>query len=224
MTKAIGYIRVSTEGQASEGVSLDAQSAKIRAYCDLNDLELVEIICDAGKSAKNTERDGLQQCLTMLSNNEASALIVYKLDRLSRKVLDALNLISEIESYGASLHSIVEKLDTQSALGKFFVNMTAALSQLERDQVSERTIMAMAHKKELGQHCGSPAYGFEMVEKKLVKVASECQAIALIQAMKLEGATLQQIADELNAQGITTKRGNQWQPIQVSRVLSREAS
>ena len=137
--KAIGYIRVSTEGQATEGVSLDAQASKIRAYCELNDFELVEIICDAGKSAKNTDRDGLQQCLTMLSNNEASALVVYKLDRLSRKVLDALNLISEIESHGASLHSIVEKLDTQSALGKFFVNMTAALSQLERDQVSERT-------------------------------------------------------------------------------------
>ena len=221
MTKAIGYIRVSTEGQATEGVSLDAQSAKIRAYCELNDLELVEIVCDAGKSAKSTDRDGLQQCLTMLSNNEASALVVYKLDRLSRKVLDALNLISEIESHGASLHSIVEKLDTQSALGKFFVNMTAALSQLERDQVSERTIMAMAHKKEQGQHCGSPAFGFEMVEKKLVKVAKEHEAIALIQAMKADGANLQAIADELNNQGITTKRGCQWQPMQVSRVLAR---
>ncbi len=218
MTKAIGYIRVSTEGQATEGVSLDAQSAKIRAYCELNDLELVEIICDAGKSI---DRDGLQQCLTMLSNNEASALVVYKLDRLSRKVLDALNLISEIESHGASLHSIVEKLDTQSALGKFFVNMTAALSQLERDQVSERTVMAMAHKKEQGQHCGSPAYGFTMVDKKLVKVAKEHEAIALIQAMKADGANLQAIADELNNQGITTKRGYQWQPMQVSRVLAR---
>ena len=89
LTKAIGYVRVSTEGQATEGVSLDAQASKIRAYCELNDFELVEIICDAGKSAKNTDRDGLQQCLTMLSNNEASAFVVYKLDRLSRKVLDA---------------------------------------------------------------------------------------------------------------------------------------
>ena len=222
MTKAIGYIRVSTEGQVLEGVSLDAQKAKIEAYCNLNDLELVEIICDAGKSAKNTDRDGLKQCLTMLNNGEASALIIYKFDRLSRKVLDALNLISEIESYGASLHSIVEKLDTQSALGKFFVNMTASLSQLERDQVSERTIMAMAHKKEMGQHCGSPAYGFEMVDKKLVKVASEHLAIALIHAMKIEGSTLQQIADELNTQGINTKRGAKWQPMQVSRVVNRE--
>jgi len=118
MTKAIGYIRVSTEMQVNEGVSLDAQTAKIRAYCELNDLELVEIICDAGKSAKNTERDGLQKCLSMIASGEAQAIVVYKLDRLSRKVLDTLNLISEIESHGASLHSISEKLDTSSALGK----------------------------------------------------------------------------------------------------------
>ena len=81
--------------------------------------------------------------------------------------------------------------------------------------------MAMAHKKEQGQHCGSPAYGFTMVEKKLVKVAKEHEAIALIQQMKADGANLQAIADELNNQGITTKRGAQWQPMQVSRVLAR---
>ena len=221
MTKAIGYIRVSTEMQVNEGVSLDAQTAKIKAYCELNDLELVEIVCDAGKSAKTTNRDGLQKCLAAIASGEAGALVVYKLDRLSRKVLDTLNLISEIESHGASLHSISEKLDTSSALGKFFVNMTAALAQLERDQISERVTMAMAHKKEQGQHCGSPAFGFEMVEKKLVKVAKEHEAIALIQQMKADGANLQAIANELNNRGITTKRGAKWQPMQVSRVLAR---
>ena len=92
-------------------MSLDAQSAKIRAYCELNDLELVDIICDAGKSAKSTDREGLQQCLTMLSNGEASALVVYKLDRLSRKVLDALNLISD---FGLSRHT-----DTPFPLKKY---------------------------------------------------------------------------------------------------------
>jgi site-specific DNA recombinase len=109
-TRAIGYIRVSTDGQAIDGVSLDAQSEKISAYANLNDFDLLDIFCDAGKSGKNTDRDGLQQSLSFLDKGEASALIVYKLDRLSRSVLDALNLISTIESFGASLHSIVEKL------------------------------------------------------------------------------------------------------------------
>jgi len=209
--------------QVNEGVSLDAQSAKIRAYCELNDLELVEIVCDAGKSAKSTNRDGLQKCLAMIASGEAGAIVVYKLDRLSRKVLDTLNLISEIESYGASLHSIVEKLDTQSALGKFFVNMTAALAQLERDQVSERVTMAMAHKKSEGQHCGAAPFGFEMVDKELVKVESQFEAIAIIREMRASGAALRTIADRLNGAGVPTQRGGKWQASTINQIIKREA-
>jgi DNA invertase Pin-like site-specific DNA recombinase len=224
MTKAIGYIRVSTEMQVNEGVSLDAQSAKIRAYCELNDLELIEIVCDAGKSAKTTNRDGLQKCLSMIASGEAGALVVYKLDRLSRKVLDTLNLISEIESHGASLHSISEKLDTSSALGKFFVNMTAALAQLERDQISERVTMAMAHKKDEGQHCGAAPFGFEMVDKELQRVESQHNAIAIITEMRANGAALRTIADHLNGEGIPTQRGGNWQASTINNILKREAA
>ena len=223
MTKAIGYIRVSTEMQVNEGVSLDAQTAKIRAYCELNDLELIEIVCDAGKSAKTTNRDGLQKCLAAIASGEAGALVVYKLDRLSRKVLDTLNLISEIESHGASLHSISEKLDTSSALGKFFVNMTAALAQLESNQISERVTMAMAYKKDEGQHCGRAAYGFEMVDKELVKVESQFEAIAIIREMRASGAALRAIADRLNGEGIPTQRGGKWQASTINQIIKREA-
>lgn len=224
MTKAIGYIRVSTEMQVNEGVSLDAQTAKIRAYCELNDLELIEIVCDAGKSAKTTNRDGLQKCLSMIATGEASAIVVYKLDRLSRKVLDTLNLISEIENHGASLHSISEKLDTSSALGKFFVNMTAALAQLERDQISERVTMAMAHKKDEGQHCGAAPFGFEMVNKELQRVESQHNAIAIIRDMRNKGAALRAIADHLNGEGIPTQRGGKWQASTINQIVKREAA
>jgi DNA invertase Pin-like site-specific DNA recombinase len=210
--------------QVNEGVSLDAQSAKIRAYCELNDLELIEIVCDAGKSAKTTNRDGLQKCLSMIASGEAGALVVYKLDRLSRKVLDTLNLISEIESHGASLHSISEKLDTSSALGKFFVNMTAALAQLERDQISERVTMAMAHKKDEGQHCGAAPFGFEMVDKELQRVESQHNAIAIITEMRANGAALRTIADHLNGEGIPTQRGGNWQASTINNILKREAA
>jgi DNA invertase Pin-like site-specific DNA recombinase len=210
--------------QVNEGVSLDAQTAKIRAYCELNDLELVEIVCDAGKSAKTTNRDGLQKCLAAIASGEASAIVVYKLDRLSRKVLDTLNLISEIESYGASLHSISEKLDTSSALGKFFVNMTAALAQLERDQISERVTMAMAHKKDEGQHCGAAPFGFEMVDKELQRVESQHNAIAIITEMRANGAALRTIADHLNGEGIPTQRGGNWQASTINNILKREAA
>ncbi|MFM7888158.1 MAG: recombinase family protein [Pseudanabaena sp.] len=224
MTKAIGYIRVSTEMQVNEGVSLDAQSAKIRAYCELNDLELIEIVCDAGKSAKTTNRDGLQKCLAAIASGEANAIVVYKLDRLSRKVLDTLNLISEIESHGASLHSISEKLDTSSALGKFFVNMTAALAQLERDQISERVIMTMSYAKEKGRHCGAAPFGFEMVNKELQRVESQHNAIAIITEMRAKGAALRTIADHLNGESIPTQRGGKWQASTINQIIKREAA
>jgi site-specific DNA recombinase len=218
-TRAIGYLRFNTGSQSINKVSLNFQSDKIWAYANLNNFELVDIFCDSCKSG-NTERDGLKHTLSMLDTSDASALIVYKLDRLSCSALEVLNLIAEIDSYGASLHSIFEELDTQSALGKYFVNMTASLPQLERTPVSERTILAMSSKKKQGQHCGSPAYGYQMVNKKLIPHPIESNVVSLINTMKADGATLKMIADELNKQGISTKRNSKWQPTQVSRVLA----
>ena len=90
MKRAIGYVRVSTTEQALEGISLDNQKAKIKGYCDLNDLELVTIIEDAGKSGKNLSRDGIETILYKIKRKEIDAIVVYKLDRLSRKVIDTL--------------------------------------------------------------------------------------------------------------------------------------
>jgi DNA invertase Pin-like site-specific DNA recombinase len=120
-TNAVGYIRVSTEGQAIDGVSLDQQEAKIRGYCTLNEIELVSICSDAGLSAKRADnRPELQQALAMIDNGQADALVVYKLDRLARCTIDALEIAQTLDKRGASLHSITEKLDTRSAMGKFF--------------------------------------------------------------------------------------------------------
>ncbi len=221
-TRAIGYIRLYSDERAIERISFDAQADKIWAYANLNGFELVDIFYD-DRSGNDTECDGLKQSLSMLDIGVVSALIVYKLDCLSSNVLNVLDLISEIESYRASLHSIVEKLDTQSDLGQFFVSISATLNQLESSRVSERTILAMASKKKQGQHCGSPAYGYQMVDKKLLPHPSESHVVALIDTMKADGATLQMIADELNKQGISTKRNSKWQPTQVSRVLASKS-
>ena len=87
-TKAIGYIRVSTDRQADHGVSLEAQKAKLTAYAALYDLELVEVIVDPGASAKTLKRPGLQRALQLLRQGQATALLVAKLDRLTRSVKD----------------------------------------------------------------------------------------------------------------------------------------
>ena len=106
MKKAIGYIRVSTSEQAMEGVSLDNQKAKIQSYCEFNDLELIEIIEDAGKSGKDLKREGIQVLLGRIRDKSVDAVVVYKLDRLSRKVIDTITLIETFEKSGITFHSL----------------------------------------------------------------------------------------------------------------------
>ncbi|NOQ19220.1 MAG: hypothetical protein GQ571_04530 [Desulfobacterales bacterium] len=103
MKKAIGYVRVSTDDQAKEGVSLENQEAKIRSYCDLKDLELLEIIEDAGISAKNLRRPGAQKVIEMAQKKMVDAVVVYKLDRMFRSTVDALDTNNEPKIRGIGL-------------------------------------------------------------------------------------------------------------------------
>jgi site-specific DNA recombinase len=144
--KTIGYIRVSTDEQAREGISLDNQRAKIGAYCKLHGLELAGIIEDEGKSAKDLNREGMKAIIGLIQKRGFEAVVVYKLDRLSRKVLDTLTLIELMEKQGVAFHSISEKIDTRTAMGRFFLNIMASLAQMERDLISERTRDALRHK------------------------------------------------------------------------------
>ncbi len=154
MIKAIGYIRVSTDEQAKEGVSLENQEAKIRAYCDLKDLKLLEIVEDGGVSAKNLRRPGAQKVIEMACNKMVDAIAVYKLDRMFRSTVDALETTKQFDKWGVSFHSISENLDTKSAMGKFFFTLTAALAEMEREIIGERTKDVLQRKKANGEVYG----------------------------------------------------------------------
>lgn len=223
MVRAVGYIRVSTEEQASSGVSLDAQKAKLEAYAALYDIELVGIEIDAGVSAKTLNRPGLQSALARLDSGEAGALIVVKLDRLTRRVADLDTLIENYFGAKFTLMSVSEQIDTSSAAGRLVLNVLTSVAQWERETTSERTKTALSHKKAQGQHVGSAGFGYKVIDKKLQKVTQEYQTIAVIQQMKKAGLTLQAIADHLNANGYQTQRGGKWYPMTISNVLKREA-
>jgi DNA invertase Pin-like site-specific DNA recombinase len=219
VNKAIGYIRVSTAKQANEGISLEAQAAKIRAYCELNDLELLTIIEDAGKTGTNMTRAGIQEAMQMLQAGQADALVVYKLDRLSRKTADTLSAIEAIEQAGAAFHSITEKVDAKSDLGKFFLTTTAAFAEMESNAISTRTKEALSYKKSQGQHLGGVPFGYRLNGQVLDFSPQETAIIARVVTLRNAGQTLQQIADVLNAEGIATKRGGRWYPTTVKNVL-----
>ena len=223
MTKAIGYVRVSTQEQATHGYSLDAQIDKIKGYANLYDIELIDIVIDAGVSAKSLNREGLQNVLQALDSGKADAVIIFKLDRLTRSVTDWNTLIADYFTHKALL-SVSDQIDTRTAAGRLCLNVLMSVAQWEREAIGERTSTALRQKQSQGQHVGSPAYGYEMLDKQLVKVASEYEAIALVKELKANGATLQQIADELNTQGIKTKRGGQWYPTTIKNLLSREVA
>lgn len=223
MVRAVGYIRVSTEEQASSGVSLDAQRAKLEAYCQLYDIELIGIEVDAGVSAKTLERTGLQAALALLEAGEADALVVVKLDRLTRRVADLDILIERYFGSRFTLMSVGEQIDTSTAAGRLVLNVLTSVAQWERETTSERTKTALAHKKQKGEHCGRPAYGFQITEKKLAK-AQEYETVKLINSMRVSGHTFQAIADHLNKEGVVTQRGGVWHPMTVRNIIKREVA
>ncbi len=195
--KAVGYIRVSTKDQVKEGISLDAQKAKIEAYAAINDLELLEIIRDEGASGKDLEREGMAKLLDLVGSGKVEAVIVYKLDRLSRRTLDTLSLIESLESKGIAFHSISEKVDTKSATGKFFLTIISAVAQMERDMIAERTKDALAHKKKKGEWSGRIPFGFRIKDNRLVEDLEQIKVIQKAKRLRRSGKSLREISRAL---------------------------
>lgn len=225
MKAAVGYIRVSTQEQAQGGVSLEMQIAKIRAYCDLNDMALVGIYGDPGISGKSIKaRPGIQAVLHMVKTKRVSAVVVYKLDRIARNTVECLDIAKRMDKGGVALHSITERLDTQSALGRFFFTMTASLAEMERALISERTMAALAQKRTKGEKTGGDVpYGYQVVAGKLIPNAAEQHMIARIKDLRGSGYSYQRIADALTAEGIFTRKGTKFQATQITRILKRAA-
>jgi len=224
-TKTIAYLRVSTDKQADHGVSLDAQRAKVEAYASLYDLELVEVIVDAGVSAKTLNRPGLSRALEMLASGEAGALLVAKLDRLTRSVRDLDTLIHK-HLANVALLSVSEQIDTRSATGRMILNVIASISQWEREVIGERTKEAIAVKQAKGEKIGgSMPYGYILASdgKTLVQGGPESEGLDVFrELMARPDLSLRGIARELTARGVKP-RGKAWYASGVSNIIRAES-
>jgi site-specific DNA recombinase len=220
--QAVGYIRVSTADQAADGVSLDAQRARIEAYCLANGLTLRAVHVDAGLSGKRADnRPGLQAALADVCEC-SGVLVVYSLSRMARSTADTIAISQQLQAAGADLASLTEKLDTTSAAGRVLFTLIAAFAQFERDLCSERTITALQHKKSQGQRVGTVPFGFDLSADgvTLTPNAAQQAIITTIRELRAAGATLQGIADYLQSQGILTAKGSsKWQPKTIDRIL-----
>jgi site-specific DNA recombinase len=231
-TRVVGYVRVSTEGQADGGVSLDAQRAKLSAYCIALDLDLVGIEEDAGLSAKTLDRPALNRALDALRAGRADALLICKLDRLTRSVRDLGDLVDTYFASGKwALLSVADSIDTRSAAGRLVLNVLASVAQWEREATAERTRDALAHLRANGVKLGGAALGWEHTEdtdaagrKVIAVVAREAAAVARILELRAARTALRTIVATMNTEGHATKTGSRWHLTTVTRVIERAAA
>ena len=224
--KAIGYIRVSTEEQATSGSSLAAQQSAIRAYCVMRGIDLVSIVQDAGISAtvRLADRPGGHYLTETLGASAVHAVVATKLDRLWRRVADCSECVRQWDSAGVSLHLLDlggQAVDTSSAMGRFFVSLMSAVAELERDQLSERITSVLAHKRSKGERwCKNAPYGSQWSsEGHIEPCQAELDAVEVMRAAQHAGHSLTEIQAILSECGITNRRGESWSKSRVHEAL-----
>lgn len=230
MTQAAIYLRVSTTEQAEDGYGLDAQRAKCEAMATVKGWDIAHIFADEGISGTKDEADrpGLAGLLTAVESGAVGAVIVSSLDRIGRATRLVLRMVDRLSGQGVDLVSCKESLDTSTAAGRFVLRMFASLAELDRDQIVERTTDGRnARGRRDGEKGGRVPMGYErlFVDGKAAGVRVVDDEAMVVQEFfdtRAEGATLQQIADNLNARGIVTRRGAIWHPSSVRAVLLNE--
>lgn len=224
--KAVGYIRVSTEEQASEGVSLAAQAEKIRAYASLKSLTLTEIISDAGVSAGKAlaARPGGSRVIRAVRGGGAGAVVAVKLDRAFRDAADCLSVTRDWDQRGVAFHVIDlggNSMDTTGAAGRFMLTVIAGAAEMERNLIRERTRDALAAKRARRERVGQIPYGWRLGPgKKLVAVSAEQRALRYMISLRADGVSLRSIVHLLNSDRVPAKRGGAWTASSVRSVVT----
>jgi DNA invertase Pin-like site-specific DNA recombinase len=231
MITAIAYVRVSTEEQAAEGVSVDAQVAAVRAYATLRGLELVDVVIDAGVSAGKplADRVGGAVVVDAVKRRKVRAVVAVKLDRVFRNAGDCLTTTEGWDRTGVALHLVDmggQAIDTSSAMGRFFLTVMAGAAEMERNLIRERTRGAMKHKRTQGLRTSLHApfgYRFAADGDTLEPHPGEQRALELITSLRERGMSKRAIAEALQADGVPA-RGARWHETTVARALTRMAA
>jgi site-specific DNA recombinase len=189
---------------------------------EVQDATLLDVVSDAGASAKNLQRPGLERLLALVDARSVDVVIVAKLDRLTRSVRDLADLLDRFAKRGVALVSVAESLDTGTAAGRLVLNVMAAVSQWEREAIGERTREALGHKRAAGQRVGTIPFGYQLGAdgSSLEPNTAEQRVSTLLASLRDAGYTLQAIAHELNRQGFRTRRGTAWQVRTVHHLLA----
>ncbi|MEJ9210083.1 recombinase family protein [Bacillus smithii] len=222
MTVAI-YIRVSTEEQANEGYSISAQREKLKAYCQVHDWNDFRFYVDEGISAKDTNRPQLQLMLQHIKEGMIDTVLVYRLDRLTRSVVDLYKLLEIFEKHNCTFKSATEVYDTSTAIGRLFITLVAAMAQWERENLGERVRMGQIEKARQGKYNAKAPFGFDKDENdKLVINEDEKQVILDMIEKVEEGYSIRRLAAYLDT-CVPPIRGYKWHIRTVLDILKNPA-
>lgn len=209
--RALAYVRVSTEEQGVSRNGLEAQIAACTEYASRNGLEVAEIVEEVESAAKMSNRPRLIETLSRLASGEADALIVSKLDRLSRSVSDLCHLLERSEREGWSLEILDLGISCLTSTGRLQAQIQASVAEFERRRIGERTRDGLAAAKARGVTLGGsdPVIPESVVER--------------VVALREEGLTIRAIAERLNSEGVPTrsKTGRGWSAGSVDWLLKR---
>lgn len=208
------YPRVSTLEQARDGYSINEQIERMKKYCEAHGWEVTKIYTDAGYSGGDTERPGLQELIKDAENHRFDAVLVYKLDRLSRSQKDTLTLIEDVFlPNGVNFISMTENFDTSTPFGRAMLGILSVFAQLEREQIKERMEVGKIGRAKEGKWCGSPnvPIGYEL-DNDGELVINEYEAMQIQEMFRLFNMRISQrrVAKMLHSKGYTYQNGGTW--------------
>ncbi|NLT36838.1 MAG: recombinase family protein [Methanomassiliicoccus sp.] len=223
MVKAAIYIRVSTEEQAEEGYSLEAQRERLVAYCEAQGWEITDIYADRGHTGRKiTTREEYKRMIA--EKDMWDTILVLKMDRIHRNSKNFMIMMEDLERWDKKFTSMQEELDTSTSIGRFVVDMIQRIAQLESEQIGERTYMGMAQKAETGGLLGfNPPFGYGIANNDLIIIDGEADVVREIFISYNAGRSMNEIANELNGRGILTRREGHWTLYSIRQILHNPA-
>lgn len=223
MVRVAAYIRVSTDEQVDKGNSLHEQKERLEAYCKAMGWLAPVIYSDDGYSAKDMRRPAAQKMIKGVQKNKYDVLLTSKLDRMSRNLLDMLQLVRLLDEHGCNYVSASEGFDTSTAVGRMVLQLLAAFAEFERERISERVkdnMISMA--KNTDRAINMPCYGYDILEGKYSINTKEAENIRLMFDLAENGHGYRAISKTLNEKGIRTKKDKEWTPLSVKRVIKND--
>ncbi len=221
------YVRVSTEDQAKEGFSLDAQLERLRSYCSARGWAVHREYVDDGYSGRHINRPAYRRMLEEMDSWDV--LLVLKMDRIHRNSRNFMEMMELLNKNNKEFVSMTESLDTSTAMGRFVMDIIQRIAQLESEQIGERVYTGMEQKARTPvEHLGkgrhpylgfAHPYGYRYANGKLHVVEGEARHVRFIFKEYLGGKTLEEICRTLNAKNVPTKRGGKWAKYTISKIL-----